>query len=190
MLREGSHLLWLCQAWHRGVLGNAYRLAGRPDKAIAAFRSYHARSPGFGFSRHADDPGTARCLDDARETAAQLIAARPPFTVKYWLRTQFRVDTEQLATDLASLRARRACRNNKNSGKALDSQRSCVTDTYAQSGGVNAAAGGYSFDGPVTSTRPWLFCSRSRRRITGSALTARTGRTKIPSKRPLRRLGG
>ena len=39
------------------------------------------------------------------ETAAQLIAARPAFTVQYWLRTQFRVDTDQMAADLASLRA-------------------------------------------------------------------------------------
>ena len=38
------------------------------------------------------NPGPAEHLDDAHETAAQLIAARPTFTVKYWLRTQFSVD--------------------------------------------------------------------------------------------------
>jgi hypothetical protein len=34
----------------------------------------------------------------------QLIAARPSFSVASWVRTQFRNDSEQMATDLASLR--------------------------------------------------------------------------------------
>jgi hypothetical protein len=44
-------------------------------------------------------------LEEAREMAAQLAAARPNFTITSWLRTQFRSDTEQMAADLASLRA-------------------------------------------------------------------------------------
>jgi hypothetical protein len=44
-------------------------------------------------------------LEAARATAAQLIAARPAFTVQSWLRTQSRIDTEQMEADLASLRA-------------------------------------------------------------------------------------
>ena len=91
--------------WHLGVLGNAYRLAGRTEEALAAFRAYHARSPGFGLADIVMIQEQAGHLDDARETAAQLVAARPAFTVKYWLRTQFRVDTDQMAADLASLRA-------------------------------------------------------------------------------------
>ena len=38
------------QAWHFGVLGNALRLAGRTEEAVAAFRAFHARSPGFGLA--------------------------------------------------------------------------------------------------------------------------------------------
>src|SRR5207344_79592 len=33
-----------------GVMGNAYRLAGRPDEATRAFRAHHARSPGYGLA--------------------------------------------------------------------------------------------------------------------------------------------
>ena len=33
-----------------GNLGNAYRLSGRTEQAIAAFKAYHARSPGFGLT--------------------------------------------------------------------------------------------------------------------------------------------
>jgi adenylate cyclase len=93
------------QPWHFGVLGNALRLAGRTEEALAAFRAYHARSPGFGLADIVMVQEQARQLDDARETAAQLAVLRPNFTVSSWLRTQFRVDTDQLATDTASLRA-------------------------------------------------------------------------------------
>ena len=71
--------------WYLGVLGNAYRLAGRTEEAMAAFRAYHARSPGFGLADIVMIQEQAGQLDDARETAAQLVAARPAFTVKYWL---------------------------------------------------------------------------------------------------------
>jgi adenylate cyclase len=93
------------QPWHLGVLGNAYRLAGRPEEALPAFRAYHARSPGFGLADIVMIQEQAGHLEDARGTAALLIEARPTFTVKSWLRTQFRVDTEQVAADLASLRS-------------------------------------------------------------------------------------
>ena len=33
-----------------GNLGNAYRLTGRFQEAIAAFKAYDARSPGFGLA--------------------------------------------------------------------------------------------------------------------------------------------
>ena len=92
------------QAWHFGVLGNAFRLAGRTKEAMAAFRAYHARSPGFGLADIVMIQEQSGHLEEARDTAAQLIAARPTFTVKSWLRTQFRVDSEQLTADTASLR--------------------------------------------------------------------------------------
>jgi adenylate cyclase len=92
-------------AWYLGVLGNAYRLAGRSEQATAAFREYHARAPGFGLADIVMIQEQAGLIDEARETAAQLIAARPTFTVSSFLKTQFRSDVGQLAADVASLRA-------------------------------------------------------------------------------------
>ena len=37
-------------AVYLGSLGNAYRLSGRTEQAIAAFKAYHARNPGFGLT--------------------------------------------------------------------------------------------------------------------------------------------
>jgi adenylate cyclase len=91
--------------WYLGVLGNAYRLAGRREEAMAAFQGFHARSPGFGLADIVMIQQQAGRLVDAGETVAQLIAARPEFTVTSWLRMQFRVDNDQMAADLASLRA-------------------------------------------------------------------------------------
>ena len=88
-----------------GQLGNAYRLVGRMEDALRAFRGYHARSPGFGLADIVILHEQAGRLAEARETATQLLAARPGFTVTAWARTQFRCDTDQLAADLASLRA-------------------------------------------------------------------------------------
>src|SRR5205823_10641449 len=88
-----------------GVLGNAYRLSGRAEEAIIAFRAYHARNPGFGLADIVMIQEQAGRLEEARQTAAQLLSARPNFTVASWRRTQFRADTAQMATDLASLRA-------------------------------------------------------------------------------------
>jgi tetratricopeptide (TPR) repeat protein len=93
------------QAWHFGVLGNALRLAGRPDEAMAAFRAYHARIPGLGLADIVMLQEQAGALDEARRTAAELAVLRPTFTIASWMRTQFRVDEEQMARDLASLRA-------------------------------------------------------------------------------------
>ncbi len=88
-----------------GVLGNAYRLAGHREEAMAAFRGYHARVRGYGLADIIMIQEQAGHLEAARETATQLIAARPTFTVTSWLRTQFRIDAEQMASDAASLRA-------------------------------------------------------------------------------------
>ena len=88
-----------------GQLGNAYRLAGRSEEALEAFRAYHARNPGFGLVDIIILHEQAGRLEEARETAAQLMAARPDFTVTSWAMTQLRSDTEQLAADIASLLA-------------------------------------------------------------------------------------
>ena len=44
-------------------------------------------------------------LAEARAAERELVAARPGFTVSAWVRTQVCSDTEQLAADIASLRA-------------------------------------------------------------------------------------
>lgn len=93
-------------AVYLGTLGNAYRLSGRADLAIDAFKAYHARNPGFGLTdmviayQQTDRP------EEAKRTADQLLAARPNFTVAAWLKTQFsRRDMAQVEADAAALRA-------------------------------------------------------------------------------------
>ena len=93
------------QAWYLGVLGNAYRLAGRPDEAIEAFQGYHAREPGYGLADIIMIKVPSGRSDEARKIAMELAKKRPSFSVTSWLRTQFRNDAEQMAADLASLRA-------------------------------------------------------------------------------------
>ena len=90
---------------YHGQLGNAYRLAGRIEEAIAAFQAYHARSPGFGLSdlviafQQAGRPG------EAKRTAEQLLSIRRDFTITAWSKTQFRADREGIEADIAALRA-------------------------------------------------------------------------------------
>ncbi len=88
-----------------GQLGNAYRLGGRNEEAVQAFRAYNARSPGFGLADIVMIEEQAGDIDAARKTAAELMAARPDFTVSSWIDTQFRSDTAQMERDAASLRA-------------------------------------------------------------------------------------
>jgi adenylate cyclase len=94
-----------CPANYLGQLGNTYRLAGRSDDALKAFRAYHARNPGFGLVDIVLVHAQAGRMDEARSAATELIAARPGFTIQAWLATQFRSDTEQLARDAEALRA-------------------------------------------------------------------------------------
>ena len=88
-----------------GVLGNAYRLSGRADEAIEAFLAYHARSPGYGLADIVMIKEQAGQIEEAGVFGAQLMAARPTFTVTSWANTQCRSDAEQMAADIASLRA-------------------------------------------------------------------------------------
>ena len=93
-------------AVYLGTLGNAYRLSGRTEQAIAAFQAYHARNPGFGLTDIVIAYQQTGRPEEARRTAEQLLAARPNFTIAAWLKTQFsRRDTAQVEADAAALRA-------------------------------------------------------------------------------------
>jgi adenylate cyclase len=88
-----------------GSLGQAYRLGGRAEEAIAAFKAFNARSPGFGLIDLViiyQENGQA---DDAKQTAKLLLTARPNFTIASWLKTQLLRDTARLDADVAALRA-------------------------------------------------------------------------------------
>lgn len=91
--------------YYLGHLGNAYRLAGRFDEAIGAFRAYHARVPGFGLSdlviayQQNDQP------EEAKRIAEQLLSIRRDFSISAWANTQLRADTAGLSADIAALRA-------------------------------------------------------------------------------------
>ncbi|MEQ8965444.1 MAG: adenylate/guanylate cyclase domain-containing protein [Azospirillaceae bacterium] len=91
--------------WYHGILGNAYRLAGRTGEAIAAFEAFHAAAPGFGLV----DLVITHALDgrpeDAAGAARRLTTHRPDFTVAAWTRTQLRADPERLEAEIAALKA-------------------------------------------------------------------------------------
>jgi tetratricopeptide (TPR) repeat protein len=106
--KEGERALTLSPkpaGHYYGHLGNAYRLAGRHAEAIAAFTAYDALSPGFGLADLVIIQEENGRHDEARRTAARLLAARRAFTVDTWAETQFRRDPDRLAADIAALRA-------------------------------------------------------------------------------------
>jgi adenylate cyclase len=90
-------------AFYLGHLGNAYRLAGRMEDAIAAFKAYHARSAGFGLVDLVIAYQQIDRSDLAEQTARQLLSIRRDFTVSSWAKTQFRADTARLEADVAAL---------------------------------------------------------------------------------------
>jgi adenylate cyclase len=93
-------------AVYLGDLGNAYRLAGRSEQAIVAFKAYHARNPGFGLTDIVIAYQETGRPEEARRAAEQLMVARPDFTIATWLKTQFlRRDATRVETDTAALRA-------------------------------------------------------------------------------------
>jgi adenylate cyclase len=95
-------------AVYLGGLGDAYRHAGRTEQAIAAFKAYHARSPGFGLTDLVIIYQEMGRAEDAKRTTEQLMAARPNFTIAAWLQTQFaRRDKARVEADTAALRAAR-----------------------------------------------------------------------------------
>ena len=92
-------------ATYLGHLGNAYRLSGRIEEAITAFKAYDARSPGFGLTDLVIAYQQSGQSVQARQTAERLLAARRGFTIAAWVNTQFRSDTARLEADIAALRA-------------------------------------------------------------------------------------
>jgi adenylate cyclase len=92
-------------ATYLGHLGNAYRLTGKIEKAITAFKAYDARNPGSGLTDLVIAYQENGQPDEARRTAERLLAARRDFTIASWLKTQFRRDAARLETDIAALRS-------------------------------------------------------------------------------------
>jgi adenylate cyclase len=89
-----------------GTLGDAYRQAGRTDDAIATFEAYNARNPGFGLTDVVIAHHEKGQPEEAKRTAARLMAARPEFTIAGWRKTQFiRRDAARVEADAAALRA-------------------------------------------------------------------------------------
>jgi adenylate cyclase len=91
-------------AIYLGHLGNAYRLSGKIEEAITAFKAYDARSPGFGLTDLVIAYQENGQTEEAKQAAKRLLAARKDFTIASWLRTQFRRDTDRLDADVAALR--------------------------------------------------------------------------------------
>jgi adenylate cyclase len=91
--------------YYLGHLGNAYRLSGRTEEAIAALKAYDARSPGFGLTDLVIAYWENRQPEEAKQTAKRLLAIRPDFTIASWLKTQFRRDVARLEADIAALRS-------------------------------------------------------------------------------------
>jgi adenylate cyclase len=87
-----------------GSLGQAYRLAGQTEEAIAAFKAFNARSPGFGLIDLVIIYQESGRAEDAKQTAKLLLTARPNFTIASWLKTQLLRDTARLDADVAALR--------------------------------------------------------------------------------------
>jgi adenylate cyclase len=92
-------------AHYLGHLGNAYRLTGRFEEAIAAFKAYDARTPGFGLADLLIAYQQTNRPELARVTAERFLALRPTFTVAGWLKTQFRRDRSLLDAEAAALTA-------------------------------------------------------------------------------------
>ena len=87
-----------------GIQGLVYRLAGRTEDAIAAFRAYSERSPGFGHADLAIIFQQAGRAEEARAEISKLRAARPGYTIGSFATTQYRKDTAGVEADLAALR--------------------------------------------------------------------------------------
>ena len=88
-----------------GIQGNAYRLAGKFPEAIAAFKAYSDRSPGFGNLDLAIIYQRQGRVSEARAEVTRALRARPNLSVSGFAAAQIRRDDESLAADLEALRA-------------------------------------------------------------------------------------
>lgn len=89
--------------WYFGILGHAFRYAGRFDEALAVLSEYNDRSTGFGLVDMVLTCADTGNMEDARRYGRDLLAARPDFTVDKWALTQNCLDPERLARDRSSL---------------------------------------------------------------------------------------
>jgi adenylate cyclase len=89
--------------YYLGHLGNAYRLLGKTDDAIAALTAYDAKSPGFGLVDLVIAHQENGQPEEAKQAARRLLTARPDFTIGSWRKIQFRRDVARLEADVATL---------------------------------------------------------------------------------------
>ncbi len=89
--------------WYCGVLGHAYRYAGRFEDALSILSEYNRQSPGFGLVDIVLTYADIGDMEKARCYAKALLAERPDFTVANWALTQNCANAERLADDRQSL---------------------------------------------------------------------------------------
>lgn len=89
--------------WYYGVLGHAYRYAGRYSDALAVLLEYNRQSAGFGLVDIVLTYADLGEWDKAESYAQALLAARPGFSIANWELTQNCIDPNRLNTDRQSL---------------------------------------------------------------------------------------
>ena len=92
-------------AFYFGLLGNAYRLAGRIDDAIAAFVALSERMPDEGHLDLAILYQNVGRYDEARDEVARHLISYPGATVHGWAAIQIRRDRAGVEAELAALRS-------------------------------------------------------------------------------------
>ena len=91
--------------FYLGHLGNAYRLSGRIEEAIATFKAYHAKASGFGLVDLVMAYQQIGKPEEATRIAEELVSIRPDFKIATWADTQFRAEKAGLQNDIAALLA-------------------------------------------------------------------------------------
>ena len=89
--------------WYCGVLGHAYRYAGKYDEALNILQDYNRQNSGFGL---VDIVLTYADMGDKKAAASyakKLIEARPEFSVAAWEKTQNCLDSRRLEKDRQAL---------------------------------------------------------------------------------------
>lgn len=105
LVERAIRLCPLYPPFYLGHLGLAYRAAGRPQEAIAAFEAYDRGIAGRGVTDLAILHEQRGELAAAKAWAAKLIGQFPGFTISGWHKTQFGSNAEAIAADLRSLQA-------------------------------------------------------------------------------------